>query len=314
MAAAEDEDMVEALPSRGPNPALGERVRPRRANWRLHHVEPLGAEDLIERPGELRVSIPEQEVVVLEPSGDREVPSLLGDPGRVGSAGRAGHVDPPGGELDEEQDVERLQEHGLDGEEVTSQHAPRLCSEELGPGGTDPPRCGPETGATQGPSDGARSDLDPELAQLALDPHAPPPWVLPAQTEDEIDRLGIEGRPAGALPRMRPLPPDQLPMPAKERLGRDHEGGPALSGERPARCREERPVTVLQLGAPEGAAQDLHLVAEDRVLQLELRHAPVSGEHPDEADEHEVEERSHGARDATCDRQPSAESSFGSPQ
>ncbi len=81
-----------------------------------------------------------------------------------------------------------------------------------------------------------------------------------------------------------------------------------LAAARNARSRS------FQLGAPEGAAQDLHLVAEDRVLQLELRHAPVSGEHPDEADEHEVEERSHGARDATCDRQPSAESSFGSPQ
>jgi len=103
-------------------------------------------------------------------------------------------------------------------------------------------------------------------------------------------------------------------VPTKERVRCDHEGAPALSRQSPARRREERPVTVPQLRAPDGAAQDLHLVAEDRILQLKLRRAPTSGEHSDEANEHEVDERSHGARDATCERQSSAAPSFGAPQ
>jgi hypothetical protein len=36
-------------------------------------------------------------------------------------------------------------------------------------------------------------------------------------------------------------------------------------------------------------------VAEDGVLQLELRDAPTSGEHSHEANEHEIDERSQSA-------------------
>ena len=87
---ADHEDVVQALPSSGPHPPLREGVCPRRADGRLHHREAFCAEDLIEGAGELGVSIPEQDVLVLEPSGDREVPCLLGDPGRLGPTDRAG--------------------------------------------------------------------------------------------------------------------------------------------------------------------------------------------------------------------------------
>jgi hypothetical protein len=74
-------------------------------------------------------------------------------------------------------------------------------------------------------------------------------------------------------------------------------------GEAPARRREEPPVAVLELGAPNGAAEHLHLVAEHGVLELELRHAPTSGEPSDEANKDEVGEGSQRARDATHRRQ-----------
>src|SRR6266508_3547045 len=103
MTPAEDQYVVKALPPNGAYPSLRERVRARCTNRRLHHRDPFGSEDLVERARELGVSIPEQDVLLLETSRDREVPSLLGDPGRVRSAGRAGHVDPSGREFDEEQ-------------------------------------------------------------------------------------------------------------------------------------------------------------------------------------------------------------------
>jgi hypothetical protein len=105
---AEDEDVVETLPSSSADPALGERIRPRRSNRCLHNAKTFGPEDLVEGPRELRVSIPNEEVLVIEAADDRQVPSLLGDLGGVGSGGPACHVDPSGGELDEDQDVERL--------------------------------------------------------------------------------------------------------------------------------------------------------------------------------------------------------------
>lgn len=98
------------------------------------------------------------------------------------------------------------------------------------------------------PPNRARSDPDPELAELALDPHASPRGVLAAETRNETDDLGIERGAPGPMPRVGPLPPHELAVPPEERLGRDHERGPPVPGERPARRREERPIAVLHSG------------------------------------------------------------------
>lgn len=97
----EEEDVIEALSPDRADPTLRERVRPRRPNGCLHHRDPFRAEDLFEGAGEPGVSIPEQDVLVLQASGDREVSGVLGDPGGVGPAGCARKVDLSRGELDE---------------------------------------------------------------------------------------------------------------------------------------------------------------------------------------------------------------------
>src|SRR6266511_2617322 len=112
-------------------------------------------------------------------------------------------------------------------------------------------------------------------------------------------RLGRAGS-ARASPAVRPLPPDQLPVPAKERLGRHHERRPPVSGKRPTRGGEERPVPVAKVRTRDRAAEHPHLVPEDCVLELELRHAPSSCHYPDETDKHEVEEGSQGAISRCC--------------
>jgi hypothetical protein len=58
-------------------------------------------------------------------------------------------------------------------------------------------------------------------------------------------------------------------VPAKQRLGRDHERGPSIAAKGPAR-REERPIAVAKLRAPDRPAEDLHLMTEEGVLELEL--------------------------------------------
>jgi len=174
-------------------------------------------------------------VLVLEAFGEREVPGLLGDPSRVGSAGRAGEMDPPGRELDEEQDVEGLQEHSLDREEVAGQHSPPLRSQELGPGETRPARRGPEASSAQDPPNRARTDPISELAELSLDSHASPSRVLPPEAGDEVDGLGIDRRSPRSSSTVGPLPPHELAVPAEESLGRDHERDPTLTREGAAR-------------------------------------------------------------------------------
>src|SRR6266542_4017538 len=71
--------------------------------------------------------------LIAEPLLDGEVPSLLRDPRRVGMRRRAHHVHSPCRDLDEEQDIERLQTERLHGEETAGQDARGLRAEELGP-------------------------------------------------------------------------------------------------------------------------------------------------------------------------------------
>jgi hypothetical protein len=43
-----------------------------------HNAHGLGAEDLVERPGELGVPIPDEDLLLIEASGDREVADPAG--------------------------------------------------------------------------------------------------------------------------------------------------------------------------------------------------------------------------------------------
>jgi hypothetical protein len=70
--------------------------------------------------------------------------------------GDAREMHPPSRELDEEQDVERLEHDRLDGEEVAREDAMGLRGEELASRGTGPARCRTEAVAQQHGPDGAR--------------------------------------------------------------------------------------------------------------------------------------------------------------
>jgi hypothetical protein len=53
VAAAEDEDSVEAVGAEGADPALGEGVGVRRLNRRLDYLDAFGPEDLVKRAAAL---------------------------------------------------------------------------------------------------------------------------------------------------------------------------------------------------------------------------------------------------------------------
>jgi hypothetical protein len=82
VAAADDQQPVEAFAAEAADPALGMRPRPRRPHRRLDHTDPFGAEDLIEVTGELAVAVTDQkprlDAFVFELH--QQVPRLLRDP------------------------------------------------------------------------------------------------------------------------------------------------------------------------------------------------------------------------------------------
>jgi len=61
MAAAENEEPVEALAAHGPDPAFGVRSRLRCPHGRFDHADAFGAEDLVEFARELAVAVTDKE-------------------------------------------------------------------------------------------------------------------------------------------------------------------------------------------------------------------------------------------------------------
>ncbi len=77
--------------------------------------------------------------------------------------------------------------------------------------------------SAQQSADRSGADPDPELAQLALDPHVAPPGILPREPHDDRAELGIDGRATDVRAAVRPFAPDELAVPAQEGLRRDEE-------------------------------------------------------------------------------------------
>ena len=158
-----------------------------------------------------------------------------------------------GAELYEEQDVERLQEHRLDREEVAGDDALGLGGEELTPGRTVPARRPPKTRATKDRPDRRRRDDDPQALKLALDPYAPPAGVLSRHAQDQGPGLRVDGR----APLRRPMPigpfaPNELPVPPHQR-GRDGDHALAVRAHLPGRRirrRTEVDASLTHVGAP----------------------------------------------------------------
>src|SRR6266481_910839 len=268
MPTTQDEQPVQALSPHRFNPAL--RVRVRRPDGGEDHVRSSRAEDLVEGAAKFGVTIVDKEPhrwrAILEVH--REVPRLLGHPGRV-RVGRGGaQMDSPALEFDEDKDVERPEPHRLDGEKVAGDDPCGLGSQELGPRGARASWGRTAARSSEERPDRCGTDCDPELAELALDPHAPPTGILPGKAQDERPNLRVDRRPARLRPRsVGPAPSHELPVPAQERLWGDDERRPPVSREEPARRGEEHPVQGSELRSEGLAAQDAYLMAKDQDFQ-----------------------------------------------
>jgi hypothetical protein len=95
--APEDQQPVQALGADRPDPALRVRVRLGCPHGREEHLGALGAKDVVEAAGELRVMVAEQEADL--PSSlpaHQQVASLLGDPAAVWVGGHPAQMGPLG--------------------------------------------------------------------------------------------------------------------------------------------------------------------------------------------------------------------------
>ncbi len=179
VAEAQHQHPVQALRPDRADPPLGERVRSRGPDRGLDDSHALGAEHLIEGTGELGIPVADEELEAAKPLLDSQVSRLLGDPRRVGVPGDAEDEHATGCDLDREEHVQRAKPRRLHSEEVQGQDPSSLGPEELPPGGTRSPGSRAEARRPKERADLRGRHSDAEFQQLAPDPDAPPPWVLP---------------------------------------------------------------------------------------------------------------------------------------
>jgi hypothetical protein len=135
LAAAEDQQPVEALATHAADPALGVCVRVRCLDRCADHGDPFGFEDVIEAAAELGVAIVDEEAerLLAIVARHQQVARLLGDPGACRFRRAGDELDPAAFEREEEEHVDALQPSSLDGEEITGERRRRVLAEEVSP-------------------------------------------------------------------------------------------------------------------------------------------------------------------------------------
>jgi len=167
----------------------------------------------------------------------------------------------------------------LIGARVAREDGERLEPQELRPSRSDPSRRRTEAAPAEHGGDGGGRDADPELQQLAPDPHIAPPRVLPRHPQDQLADPGLDERTTG--PAATPPAPtsQESPVPPGERVGTHDEAGPSLTWEETARRRQKRTVGVgVARSRAASTGKNLELVAQDGDLEVPLIGAANAGE------------------------------------
>ena len=215
---AGDQHLVQALAAGTGDPAFGYRVRPRRPDGRLDNLHADRGEHRVERRGELRIPVADQELQAISAAleGHQQVAGLLGHPraGRV--RGDPGQVHAAGAVLDEEQHVQAPQEHRAGVEKADGEDRGGLPSQERSPGQASPSGRGVDARVLEDLPYRRRREFAAEAGQLAVDAA-----VTPGRLSRAISSTSAQGlrraRPPGSAARVGPAAPDQAGVPAQQR-------------------------------------------------------------------------------------------------
>jgi hypothetical protein len=112
-------------------------------------------------------------------------------------------------------------------------------------------------------------ELDTHRGQFALDSPVSPGWVLPCQSNDDLDRARGKAWSTWAV-GIGSSSPQEIPMPAEQCLGLDEETSLANPRKESAEPGEQRSVRRTQRRACHLATEDCHLVTEHDDLDGEF--------------------------------------------
>jgi hypothetical protein len=110
-------------------------------------------------------------------------------------------------------------------------------------------RGGVDAGPVEDFPNGAGRDPVAQADQLALNPAVSRGWVLGGQAQRQVPDLLVDRWPAGPGVGERPVPGDQISVPAQQGRWGDEERCPARAGKQPRQGGQQHPVGRLQVGA-----------------------------------------------------------------
>ena len=231
MPCIDDEEMIEALRSDGPDRPFRVDVRVLRLKRSLDDSGLFRSKDLVEARHVLRVTVSDEELHIdsLVDDVTGHVPRLLGDPVSIGVGGNTGNPESSAADIDEEKDVKTIKQHRVDGEEVCRHDVRCLGTEEGPPRRTASSRSSSEAVVLDDPSNRAGRKVDTELDQLALDTSVAPPGILPGQPHHKNRRVVVHLGASWSAVGVSPAPGHQLSMPGEQCRGR-HPESPSMSG------------------------------------------------------------------------------------
>ena len=196
----------------------------------------------------------------------QEVAGLLADPLPRWVSGDSGQVHAPGPVLDEEQHIQPAQEHGIDVEEIHGEDRLGLGFQECPPGLPGSSGCGIGARVLEDLPHRRRREPISQAGQLALDAPVPPARVIPCHLQDQRPHArSSPGAPRTAT-RIRPVPPDQVRVPAQQGPRRDDQAQltQTATGQHPGQRGQDRPVSPRQ-----ARSLDLPLEHSDLMTQQE---------------------------------------------
>jgi hypothetical protein len=121
--------------------------------------------------------------------------------------------------LDDDEDVEAAQEHGVDVGEVDREDRMGLRGQELSPGRPGPAGRGIESRVLEDLPDGRGCHGMAESDQLALDPSVAPAGILAGHLQHEVADRRCGGWSAWSSVRVGPAAGDELVVPAQQGSG-----------------------------------------------------------------------------------------------
>jgi hypothetical protein len=268
---AGDQHPVQALAPGAGDPALRDCVRPGRPD-RSPDDPPRAdrGEHGVERSGELGVPVMDQELEAVSAALEvhQEVTGLLGHPLPRRMGGDPGQVHAPGPMLDEEQHIQTAQEHGIDVEEIRREDRLGLGFQERLPGLPGPPGCGIDARVLEDLPYRRRREHVAQSGQLTVDAPVPPGRVVPGHLQDQRPHGRRGPGPSRTAARIRPVPPDQIGVPAQQGPRRDDQAQltQIAPGQQPGQRGQDRPVSPRQAWRLDLALENGDLVTQQEDL------------------------------------------------